>query len=386
MKRKKILYVVTKSVWGGAQKYVFDLASNLSKDRFEVAVAAGGTGPLFDKLYEAGIRTIIIPGLQRDVNLIKEILSLWRLLKIFIREKPDIIHLNSTKAGGLGATAAKLASLAAGRSKSLVFFTVHGWGFKEDRPLPTRALILFISWFSSLFQDKIICIDTADLRTAQKFIPKRKLALIFNGIGPIDFLGRDEARKFFSEKVGRSISKETVLIGANAELIKNKGLAYLIDAISRRNLYGDYRGFISIVIGQGEDKDKLQEQINSLNLQNSLYLAGFVPDAKRYLKAFNIFVLPSLKEGLPYTIMEAMAAGLPVVATNVGGIPDLLEHKKTGLLIAPKDVRALAEAIQALIQNKKMREELGSEAQKTVETKFILRDMVVKTMACYDCP
>lgn len=389
MKRKKILYVITKSVWGGAQRYIFDLATNLSKDRFEAAVITGGNGLLVEKLDQAGIRTIALPVLQKSGALLEVLFSfinfcaLFRLIRIFQQERPDIVHLNSSKIGGLGALAACIASLVVGR-RLLVIFTVHGWGFNENRPLPVRTLIFFISWFSSLFQNKIICINTADFKAAQRFIPRRKLALIFNGIGPINFLPREEARAFFAKKLGRQILTETILIGTNAELTKNKGLLYLIDALPRLNLDGDYRDLTSIVIGEGEDREKLQNQIRSLGLQNSVFLAGFIPEAARYLKAFDIFVLPSLKEGLPYTIMEAMFAGLPVIATNVGGIPDLVEHKKTGLLTAPKDVNALARMLQALIQSKKMREGLGNKAIKTIETKFKLRDMIDETISCYD--
>lgn len=384
MKRKKILYVVTKSVWGGAQRYVFDLAINLPKDRFEVIVAAGGNGQLFDKLRAASIRTITIPGLHRDVNIFKEILSFWNLFKIFRDERPDTIHLNSTKIGGLGALAAFAAKLTTYNLQLTTIFTVHGWGFNEDRPLPIRAVIFLISWLSALFQDKIICINNADFKVAKKFIPRRKLALIFNGIGPIDFLPRVEARNFLAQKIGRPIAEDVILIGTTAELTKNKGLEYLVTALPRLNL-GTHKG-LTLMIGEGEKREKLQKQMNMLGLQDIIFLLGFIPDAARYLKAFDIFALPSLKEGLPYTIMEAMAAGLPVIATNVGGIPDLVEHGKTGLLVSPKDVIGLAEAIKMLMQNKIMRKEFSSLARQTIKTRFQLRDMIEKTIACYDRP
>ena len=107
----KILYVITKSNWGGAQRYVYDIATSLDKEMFDAVVACGGNGPLAIKLREAGIRVITIPLLQRDINIIKEFLSLFALIKIFNREQPDIIHLNSTKIGGLGAVAALAAKL-----------------------------------------------------------------------------------------------------------------------------------------------------------------------------------------------------------------------------------------------------------------------------------
>ena len=381
--KKKILYVITKSVWGGAQRYIFDLATNLPKDEFEIVVAAGGSGPLFEKLQKAGIHTVTIPGLQRDINIWKELFSIWHLFKIFLEEKPDIIHLNSTKVGSLGAVTSKFSSLVVGH-KSLVIFTVHGWGFKEDRPVWQKALIFFFSWLSSLFQDKIILINTPDYRTAQRFIPKRKLTLIHNGIGPINFFPREEARTFFTKKVGRPIASDTILIGTNAELTQNKGLSYLIDALSRRNLYSNYGGFASIVIGNGENRSELQAQIAKLGLRDKIFLLGFLPDAARYLKGFDLFVLPSLKEGLPYTIIEAMSAGLPIVASRVGGTPDLVTDGKNGLLVEIKNSIALADALEKLVKNPVEITRMGEESLKIAKNRFQLQDMIEKTSALYD--
>ncbi|MBI2640551.1 MAG: glycosyltransferase family 4 protein [Candidatus Sungbacteria bacterium] len=381
MHRKKILYVITKSVWGGAQRYVFDLATNLPKDRFDVAVVTGGKGALTGKLEQAGIRTIPLPILQERGGFFEVVFSLanirtlFSLVRIFRQEKPDIIHLNSSKIGGLGAVAAFFYKVTSNQLP-VTIFTVHGWGFKEDRPLPIRALIFFISWFSSLFQNKIICINNADFKAAKKFIPRRKLALIFNGIGPIDFLPRAEARAFFAQKIGRVLTEDDIIIGTVAELTKNKGLNYLIDAINQMKLQ-------TIIIGSGEDHEKLQKQIISLQMQDDIFLVGFIPDAARYLKAFDIFVLPSIKEGLPYTIMEAMSAGLPVIATNVGGIPDLVSDGSEGMLAPAKESNKLARAILELARDREKRRQLGEAGRKKIETLFRLSDIVAKTASLY---
>ena len=247
---KKILYVITKSNWGGAQRYVYDLATNLPKDQFETVVAAGrpdfsrgeprlkeadGNGPLFARLNDAGVRTISIRGLERDINPLKELQSLWNLFKIFCNERPDIIHLNSSKIGGLGAIAAKLSSLIT-RHSSLVVFTVHGWGFHEDRNPLARFIIFTASWLSSLFQDTIILIDRMDYTAAKKFIPHHKLVYIPNGIAKIPLPPARSARSFLSEKIRHHISPDTMIIGTIAELTKNKGLTHLIDAVNQMKL------------------------------------------------------------------------------------------------------------------------------------------------------
>ena len=201
------------------------------------------------------------------------------------------------------------------------------------------------------------------------------------------FFTKDEAKKQIS------ITSDEIIIGTIAELTKNKGLNYLIDAISRIN--AESPAFVKamagkqmpntkcIVIGDGEDGEELQNRIISLGLQKSVFLAGFIPDAEKLLKAFDIFVLPSVKEGLPYVIIAAMQAGLPIIATNIGGIPDMIEHEKNGLLIRPKDPENLADAILDLVKNKEKRQTLGIEARKISETNFKLRDMVDETIALY---
>lgn len=377
LKKKKILYVITKSVWGGAQRYVFDLATNLPKDGFDVAVAFGGNGILFEKLADAGIRTLQINGLERDISFVSEIRAALNLLKIFFKEKPNIIHLNSTKAGALGAPLAFLFKLATLNFKPKVVFTVHGWGFKEDRPVLFRFAIFLTSLISSLFQDRLIIINHSDFKNAKKFIPQKKLSLIHNGIARIDFLPTKEARNKFPNK------NNDIIVGTVAELTKNKGLIHLINAIDKINTEHKISNVKCFIVGDGEDKEKLQNKINSLGLQNKIILTGFVANAASCINGFDIFVLPSVKEGLPYTIMEAMAAGKPVIATNVGGIPDLINHGVNGLISRPKDPADLAKKLQYFIDNGQERLAMGIAAQKTAETRFRLSDMVEKTREIY---
>ncbi|MDP3710666.1 MAG: glycosyltransferase family 4 protein [bacterium] len=389
MKTKKILIVITKSGWGGAQKYVYDLVTNLPQDQFEVTVALGGNGLLAERLREKNIRVLNIPAFQRDINFFKEISAFFQLLKIFRQERPDIIHLNSSKAGVLGSLAAFLYKLVtpvletfgfstgqAFNFKLLTVYTVHGWAFKEDRNFLSIFYLWLVSWFSSLFQSKIIVINKADLASAKKFIPSGKLSLIYNGIDIINFIPREKARAFLTEKTGAKISKDTLLVGVIAELNKNKGLAYLIDAFQYLNLK-------LIIIGEGEDLNKLQDQIKNLGLQKDVFLTGFMRDANQYLKAFDIFALPSLKEGLPYTIIDAMAAELPVVASRVGGIPDLITHNENGLLVSTKNSRELAKSIDELAASPILRKELGSKAKLKIERGFNLRNMLTATISLY---
>ena len=382
---KKILYIITKSGWGGAQRYVQDLAVHLPRDQFHAVAAMGARiqqrGTLFDMLEAAGIRTIAIASLGRDIGFMQDTRSLWEIFSIIKKEKPDVVHLNSSKVGGIGALAARLASLITGH-RPLIIFTVHGWGFHEDRSRLARILIYAASWISSCFHDRVIVLDRTDYDAGRRFIPKRKLTLIPNGIEGIHVMPRAQARAALAEKIGRDIADNTILIGTIAELTKNKGLSYLVSAIKALPQY--YGSPTSIILGSGEYQEQLQKQIDSLKLANKVFLAGFIPDASRYLEACDIFVLPSLKEGLPYALMEAMAAGLPAVATRVGGIPDLIEDGIEGMLVPPKDAPALTHALGALIEDPHLRRRLGISAHTKIKTTFTFRAMLEHTIHIYE--
>ncbi len=388
--QQKILYIITKSAWGGAQRYVFDLATRLDTGRFDILVACGPStgsgqaGPLIEKLQDAGIRTVLLPALGRDPNPWVDARAFVALIRTFSRERPDVIHLSSSKAGGIGAIAAFIYKLTARAWRTRVIFTVHGWAFNEDRPWRQRASIFLASWLSILFQDRVIVITTADYRSGRRFVPKKKLALIFHGIESIDFLGRISAREFFSQRIGEPLDERTILIVSNAELTKNKGLTYLVSAM---RLLREARPELNaklILMSNGEDRGRIRRQIAEAGLARHVFLAGFVPDAKRYLKAFDLFVLPSVKEGLPYAIMEAMAAGLPIVATRVGGLPDLIRDGESGLLVAPKNPAELAEAIGRLLQDRALGERLGRRAREALRHSFPLDAMLNRTTALYE--
>ena len=380
--KKKILFIITKSVWGGAQRYVYDLAAALPKERFDVAVAAGGQGMLFDRLRRAGIRVMPIAGFDRDVRLTKEFRAFFGLLTTFLKEKPDIIHLNSTKAGVLGAVAALIYRMVTFSPGTRVIFTVHGWGFRENRGMLFSAALFFFSWFSSLLHHAVILLNKADLASARAFIPERKLAFIPLGIQPIPFLDFKQARIRLARRIDRPI-ENVFLVGAVAELTQNKGLLHLVDSL---NLLSPLKKRTphTLIIGDGEQRSLLDQRIRAQKLDQKVTLAGFIPDAEHYLSAFDCFILPSLKEGLPYAIMEAMAAGLPVIATNVGGIPDLIKHDYTGILIPPKNPEAIRGAIESLIRDPMKKRQLGRQAKKHADQNFQFAKMIEDTIHLYE--
>jgi len=158
-----VLFVITKSNWGGAQRYVYDLATNLPKNTFEVAVALGGSGELTSMLGSAGVRTISIEHLERDIHFFNEFRVFRTLLALYNKEQPDVVHLNSTKIGGLGSFAGRIAKV------QRIIFTVHGWAFNEERNSLFRLALWFFSWLTIIFCHKVITISYHDTRQAVSF-------------------------------------------------------------------------------------------------------------------------------------------------------------------------------------------------------------------------
>ncbi|MBI2046124.1 MAG: glycosyltransferase family 4 protein [Parcubacteria group bacterium] len=378
--KKKILYLVTKSNQGGAQRNVYDLATDLSPANFDVLICAGGEGWLLDELNKKNIRAESLPFLSRDINILADLSVFFRLIALFKKERPDVVHLHSSKVGGLGAFAARVSGV------PKIIFTAHGWAFNEPRFFLSRAMIWLASCVTALLSHHLITItkkDTAQAR-AMPFVSKSKINYIPNGIGEIKFLPREMSRETLLSSLAKNLSPETLWIGAISELTKNKGLSYAIDAIANllRRKEGPFVKFVFVIIGEGEERKALEKQIADNNLSNTVFLVGHKKDARILLKAFDIFTLTSLKEGLPYALLEAGLAGLPVVASNVGGIPDIIDNN-AGILVPTKNPEAIAEALQKMIQDAGLRHHCGAHNAKKISNTHSLRNMLNQTTALY---
>lgn len=394
--KRKILYVITKSNWGGAQRYVYDLATKLPEENFEAIVALGGNGPLKQKLEKAGVLTISVGDLERDIGLTKEFRALRQLIKIIREVKPDIIHLNSSKAGVLGALATllnnlylKLSTFNFKLSTCKVIFTAHGWPFKEKRKFIIRKILECASWLTVYLSDATIVVSNDDQKRISNFLfIKSKIFMIHNGIEIPDFKDRAYARKFLREKIERQPTEKSLWIGSIAELHKNKGLDHAISGIAKvlhqettREIHPEKISYV--IIGGGEEKENLKNLVEKEGLQNIVHFAGECLEASKLLKAFDVFLLPSLKEGLPYALLEAGSANLPVIATNVGGVTEVVEDMKSGIVVRAKRPKEIADAIGYMIDYPEKRKGFGESLAKTVTEKFTLERMVEETIGIY---
>ncbi len=389
----KILYVITKSNFGGAQRYVYNLATNLPKEKFDIKVALGGSGLLAQNLEKSKIPIVSIPCLVRDINIFAEILVFFSLLRIFYSERPDVVHLNSSKIGGTGALAGRIYNLLPKgnhlktenyKLKTKIIFTSHGWAFNESRGRISRAAIWLLQWLTVLLSHKTITVSKSDYRQGSDMpFCKSKIALVYNGISGLRFKARANARR---ELLGDSaLGRKNLWIGTISELHKNKGLIYLLGAIKslvENNI--ECKDITCVILGDGEEKEFLTQYIHDNNLEKNIILAGYKEKAYKYLKAFDIFTLTSLKEGLPFVLLEAAHAKLPVIATNVGGIPQIIIDMKTGILIRPKNSSEIAKGIIFMAEDKKRRVQLGSSLNSHAEQNFSFDGMLEGTKTLYN--
>jgi glycosyltransferase involved in cell wall biosynthesis len=377
---RKILLVITKSNWGGAQLYVYTLARNYQERGAEVLVAFGGTGKigartgtLADKLREAHISTKLLASFSRDISASHDAASLSELRALIKKERPDILHLNSSKAGGIGAFAGRLEGV------PHIVFTAHGWAHREPRIFFKKFLIWVSSWLTIFLSHTVIVVSKKDYRDAPVLCSRKKLVLIRNGIGHFELRSREHARAHISETYSVPIAGAWLLM--TSELHHNKGVDVAIKALPE--VLTHYPETFLVVMGEGEDRNKLEALISDLALSEHVFLVGFVQEPRMYLKAGTVFLMPSRKEGLPFGLLEAGMAGLPVIATDIGGIPEIINSSKNGLLISSDSPSALSESICMLLADSKKTEELGKNLQKKIQTEFSEETMVTETIAVY---
>lgn len=376
--KTKVLYLITKSNWGGAQKYVFDLTTNLPKDHYEVVAAFGGTGEknsqtglLAQKLSEASILTKTIKSFTRDIFFLNEPLAFLEVGKIIWQSKPDVLHLNSSKAAGIGSFMGRLLRV------PKIIYTVHGWPFNEHHPTPIKLALYFFSWLTAVFAHQVIVINQTDLAQGKAmWFVGRKMNLIYNGLAPIPFLTKTEARTKLGQILNTTFTDNELILGTIAELHPNKNLNILIEAVAQNP------NWKLIVIGEGQDRKNLEALINKLNLSGRVFLTGFVEGGSTHLKAFNAFALVSKKEGLPYVILEAGLAELLVIGSNIPGITEIIKDN-CGLITETNNSNSIAEALLQIENKQDLANQLATNLHQKVQSEFSLEKMMEETLKLY---
>jgi glycosyltransferase involved in cell wall biosynthesis len=314
----KTLIVITHGNVGGATNFVFWLAKGLKEKGGEVKVGFGEGEYLKEKLEKEKIDFVNFKWLKRTHNPLSNLFFIFEIKKFLDKEKFDVCHFNSTNAlfGAIGAKISK--------SKPKTVFTIHGLSILDPsykKNLWLKPIYWLIFKFLLSFVDVPVFVSNKNLEDAKKLKLVKDGVVIYNGILEPEFLEREIARKFFEEKIKFDL-KNKFLIGSIGRLDYSKNYEFLIKVFSE--ILKIKPEAIAIIVGEGPERKKLESLIEKANLTEKIFLIGELKDASKYLKAFDLFVLPSRYEGLSITLIEALFAQIPILASDVGGNKELI--------------------------------------------------------------
>jgi glycosyltransferase involved in cell wall biosynthesis len=313
----KVLICITHGNIGGATNFVFWLAKGLKKS-VEVKVGFGEGEYLKEKLEKEKIEFLNFKWLKRTHNPLSNLFFIFEIKKFLDKEKFDICHFNSTNAlfGAIGAKISK--------SKPKTVFTIHGLSILDpnyEKNFWLKPIYWLIFKFLLSFVDVPVFVSNKNLENMKKLKLVKNGVVIYNGIPEPEFLEREIARKFFEEKIKINLENK-FLIGSIGRLDYQKNYEFLIEVFPE--ILKIKPEAITIIVGEGPERKKLEKLIEKKNLKEKIFLIGEVKDASKYLKAFDLFVLPSRYEGLSITLIEALFARIPILASNVGGNKEIV--------------------------------------------------------------
>jgi glycosyltransferase involved in cell wall biosynthesis len=369
MDKIKVMQITHDLNIGGLQRVVVDLAKSLDKEKFDVSVCALREGGPFEReLKDAGIEVIRMPSTGHRADYFR----FWKLYKVMMEKKPSIIHTHNTEPLTDATPAALLARI------PVRVHTDHA------RHFPDKRRYMFSEWLLSHFISQFVAVSehTKENLVRHEKIRPNKIKVVFNGISGEKYNIRiDKEKKKAELGVGPS---RTPILGVAARLTKQKGITYLLKAM--KLLCKDFSDILLLIAGEGELWDELHAEVNELDIERNVLFLGPRLDIHEILQVQDIFVLPSLYEGLPLVLLEAMAASLPIVAADVGGVRQAVQDGINGLLLRPEDPGALYDAIKRLIKNRAMRADFSKNSLEVFQKQFTLERMVKTYEKLYsDC-
>ncbi len=372
----RLFQLVTRLDTGGVPEHVLALLEGLSQRDYAMTVVCREVSERYRlRLEKMGVRIILLD-LRRLISPLADLRAAWRLYRLLREEQCEVLHMHMSKAALLGG----LVGLAA--RVPVRVNTAHNLGCIA---LPQRLLrALFWAYDKVLFGLTMHAVITVSSRVRQSIVrlgllKADKAYAIPNGIDPAPFQADAQARTQTRQALG--LAAEHVAIGCVARLVWFKGLDTLIDAIPQVVLQHPHARFF--IVGDGPLKAQLLEQATQRGIADKLFFLGERNDVAALLAAFDVFVLPSVSEGMPITILEAMAAGKPTVATDVGGVGEMIEDQVSGLLVPPRAPQALAAALAALVGDAPRRTQMGEVARARLERHFAQDSMVAATDRLY---
>jgi glycosyltransferase involved in cell wall biosynthesis len=382
----KIMHIITRLDMGGSaqntlltcsgleEKYDIILAHGLSHESGITATEKRTIDSQVAAARQKGVKTLPIPGLVRRIDPIDDLRAFINLLKLIRRERPALVHTHSSKAGILGRLAAKLAGV------PLIVHTPHGHVFYGHfGPLASKIFLVMEKIFD-VITDRTIALTEGERNDYLNLAVSKahKIDIIHSGVDIRRFTPGRTDRAALKKQLG--INAHSFVVGTVGWLLPIKGPMHLLHAMIA--LWQKEIDSALIYVGKGDLEDRLKAEALSRGVSNRVIFLGWRSDVDDIMQLFDVFVLPSLNEGMGRVLVEAMAAAKPVVACNVGGIPDLVKHGFNGFLARPGDSRELSVYIEKLLGDELLRTDMGAQGRKLAEN-YTVDKMIAKIDALY---
>lgn len=360
---KRILHISSTSGPGGAEMLVSSIAAGLDRERFQSVVCLFSQGWLRDRCEALGLGTYVIQmNHQWDLRWVLNCCSLVR------REGVSLIHAHEFRANAFGTLVARLCCIP-------IVATVHGKNYYPDR---AKRRIAY-RWVSRSARMVAVSHDLRQFLAEEIGVPPNRVSVIHNGVDPNKGLSAEQRSQLRSEL---GIQEGDFVLGVVGSLYEVKGHLYLLDAF--KEVLRSYPNTKLLVIGQGDLEEALKSKAVEWKIERHVSFLGLRNDVPRLLSALDIFVLPSLSEGLSIALSEAMSAGIPVIASNVGGNPEIIVDGETGYLVPSRDAKALAVRILDLMADPSRQKSFGHRGRERVAKKFSTACMLEQYQALYD--
>ena len=333
-----------------------DLEKKIVEDRME-------------KAKTHGVRVIALPSLVRSIRPFKDLSALFALVWLIYNEKPDIVHTHSSKGGILGRLAAKMCGV------PNIIHTPHGHVFYGHFGRLASKIFLWVERIFSKFTDRMVALTSGEKNDyiEMSVCSPEQLLTIHSGVDVQRFLQSDGIRAEKRRSLG--LGQKEAIIGFVGWLLPIKGPAYLLKAMDY--IWPQHPETALLMVGKGDLDVDLRAEALRKNVNGKVKFLGWREDINELMPVFDVLVLPSLNEGMGRVLVEAMAAGKPVVASRVGGIPDLVQDGQTGYLVPPADEKVLADAILKILNDRDQANLMGQRGKELCQ-QFTLEAMIEK--------
>lgn len=376
----RVVRVIARLNVGGPALHVTYLARGLAERGYETTLVAGdvarGEESMAFVAERAGVEVVPLPGLSRELSPVRDALAAWRLARIIRAVRPDVVHTHTAKAGAVGRAAALLSG-----GRPVVVHTFHGHVLRGYFGRVGTLVFRAIETLLARFSDRLVAVS-----------PEVRDELVALGVAPVE--------KFSVIRLGLELERRVTFDGDAREVRHRHGIpadAFVVGWFGRmtavkqtddliatlRTLREQGVDALLLLVGDGDDRERLEELAHELGVARHCLFLGYQQDVAAWFAVSDAVVLTSASEGTPATLIEALAAGRPVVATNVGGVSDVVDDGETGFLVPARDTQALAAKLALLAGDPALRERMGTAARERVLRRYAVERLVADVDELY---